>query len=46
VTKLTLQHKSLEFVYEAGPCGYDIYRRTQSCRRPTRSGRSKSRRRP
>ena len=27
VTKLTLQHKSLEFVYEAGPCGYDIYRR-------------------
>jgi transposase len=26
VTRLTLQHKSLEFVYEAGPCGYDICR--------------------
>jgi len=26
VTKLAKKHSKLEFTYEAGPCGYDIYR--------------------
>jgi transposase len=26
VTKLAKKHSQLEFTYEAGPCGYDIYR--------------------
>ncbi len=26
VTKLAKKHSHLEFTYEAGPCGYDIYR--------------------
>lgn len=26
VTKLAKKHSRLEFTYEAGPCGYDIYR--------------------